>query len=266
MSTKRSGLGWILAIAVVAVMVGNQDSESTSGLSADGSSAGVVAESPSPDRSSTTSSPQPTSSTTEPAESSAAPSPTAAPKPAPAKPAVRTYRVNRVVDGDTIVLTNGAKVRLIGMDAPETGECGYTAARDLLASYVVGKDLTLTPGARDDKDRYGRLLRYVNVGSMDTGLKLIKVGRAIAGYDSRDGYGAHTRERAYIEADAASKNANVCTTAPKATAPAPLVGSTDPRFATCKAAKAAGYGPYYLGKDVEYHWYRDADSDGKVCE
>ena len=40
----------------------------------------------------------------------------------------------------------------------------------------------------------------------------------------------------------------------------------DPRFATCKAAKAAGYGPYYRGKDPEYAWYRDADGDGIVCE
>jgi hypothetical protein len=56
------------------------------------------------------------------------------------------------------------------------------------------------------------------------------------------------------------------TTAPRAAAPAPLVGSTDPRFDTCKAAKAAGYGPYRSGVDPEYDWYRDADSDGIVCE
>lgn len=41
---------------------------------------------------------------------------------------------------------------------------------------------------------------------------------------------------------------------------------TDPRFSTCADAKAAGYGPYYVGKDPEYEWYRDADSDGIVCE
>jgi hypothetical protein len=43
-------------------------------------------------------------------------------------------------------------------------------------------------------------------------------------------------------------------------------GGTDPRFATCKAAMAAGYGPYRRGIDVEYGWYRDADADGVVCE
>jgi len=42
--------------------------------------------------------------------------------------------------------------------------------------------------------------------------------------------------------------------------------STDPRFGTCKEAKARGYGPYYSDFDPEYDWYRDADSDGVVCE
>ena len=40
----------------------------------------------------------------------------------------------------------------------------------------------------------------------------------------------------------------------------------DPRFGTCSAAKAAGFGPYYRGRDGEYSWYRDRDSDGAVCE
>lgn len=43
-------------------------------------------------------------------------------------------------------------------------------------------------------------------------------------------------------------------------------GGLDPRFDTCTAAKAAGYGPYYSGRDPEYSWYRDADRDGIVCE
>lgn len=40
----------------------------------------------------------------------------------------------------------------------------------------------------------------------------------------------------------------------------------DPRYSTCSAAKAAGYGPYRRGVDPEYAWYRDGDSDGIVCE
>lgn len=40
----------------------------------------------------------------------------------------------------------------------------------------------------------------------------------------------------------------------------------DPRFRTCGLAKENGYGPYVLGVDPEYEWYRDGDGDGTVCE
>lgn len=43
-------------------------------------------------------------------------------------------------------------------------------------------------------------------------------------------------------------------------------GGLDPRFDYCYEAKAAGYGPYYRGRDPEYAWYTDGDSDGIVCE
>lgn len=43
-------------------------------------------------------------------------------------------------------------------------------------------------------------------------------------------------------------------------------GNLDPRFSSCKAAISAGYGPYQRGKDSEYAWYRDGDSDGVACE
>ena len=52
----------------------------------------------------------------------------------------------------------------------------------------------------------------------------------------------------------------------KAPAPTKTASATDPQFRTCTDAKAHGYGPYYRGKDPEYDWYRDADSDGIVCE
>jgi len=48
--------------------------------------------------------------------------------------------------------------------------------------------------------------------------------------------------------------------------PPPADDGTDPRFDTCGAAIAAGYGPYHRGQDPEYDWYRDADGDGVVCE
>ncbi len=46
----------------------------------------------------------------------------------------------------------------------------------------------------------------------------------------------------------------------------PAASTLDPRFSTCKEAKAHGYGPYYEGVDPEYGWYWDRDHDGIVCE
>ena len=116
---------------------------------------------------------------------------------AEAKPAAATWAVTKVVDGDTIWVSRAGvshKVRFIGIDTPETGQCGFTEARNALRGIIGGQRVTLTAGAQDDVDRYGRLLRYVDVGGVDAGLRLVKQGYAVARYDSRDGYGAHTRE------------------------------------------------------------------------
>lgn len=121
------------------------------------------------------------------------------------RPAARTFLVTRVIDGDTIELGDGERVRLVGIDTPETGECGYLKARDRLAALVEGRTVTL--GMSDeDRDSYGRLLRYVDVGSTDAGLRLLEAGLAIARYDSRDGYGFHPREPRYIKADRSTAN------------------------------------------------------------
>jgi len=43
-------------------------------------------------------------------------------------------------------------------------------------------------------------------------------------------------------------------------------GKGDPRYTSCSAATADGYGPYSKGRDKEYRWYDDGDGDGTVCE
>jgi endonuclease YncB( thermonuclease family) len=115
---------------------------------------------------------------------------------APASAAVVDY----VVDGDT--------VRLIGIDTPEVGECGYEAATTAL-DQMVGTNVELpNPSSVDDRDGYGRLLRYVRVDGRDTGLVLIRLGLATARYDSLDGYDWHPRQDRYRAADA--KAPDVC--------------------------------------------------------
>ena len=119
-------------------------------------------------------------------------------------PHAHTYLVTRVIDGDTIELGNGSDVRIVGIDTPEVGQCGYDAATNNMARLVLNKQVRLTL-SDEDTDRYGRWLRYVDLGLVDAGLQQIKQGFAIARYDSRDGYGFHVREPRYIAADRASK-------------------------------------------------------------
>ena len=92
-------------------------------------------------------------------------------------PAMTSVIVERVVDGDTVLLTTGERVRLIGIDAPEVGSCGFRAATDLLAGLVEGEAVVLTnPASVQDTDKYSRLLRYINLASTDVGLELIATG------------------------------------------------------------------------------------------
>lgn len=110
----------------------------------------------------------------------------------------------RVIDGDTIVVNiNGVeeKVRLVGIDTPERGECGFAEATQALELLLSLPSLGLVEAGGDDRDRYGRLLRYLDIDGQDPGLELIRAGLAKAAYDSRTGYGKHTREDSYISLD-----------------------------------------------------------------
>ena len=70
--------------------------------------------------------------------------------------------VERVIDGDTFVLASGEQVRLICIDAPELSDNGGENSKEYLESLILNKNVRLE-GDIDDKDAYGRLLRYVYV-------------------------------------------------------------------------------------------------------
>jgi endonuclease YncB( thermonuclease family) len=89
-----------------------------------------------------------------------------------------------VTDGDTFVVRredgNEARVRLLGVNAPEEGECVADDARDGLAGLLDAGDVVLE---RDisDRDRFGRLLRYVFAGDTFVNQELARRGLALAG-------------------------------------------------------------------------------------
>ncbi len=72
------------------------------------------------------------------------------------------YKVVEIIDGDTIKLESGVKVRLIGVDAPEKGECFYEQARQGLKSLLENQPVRLEKDVTN-QDKYGRWLRYVYI-------------------------------------------------------------------------------------------------------
>lgn len=162
-------------------------------------------------------------------------------------------------------LSTGERVRLLGIDTPERGECHFGTASDRMAELVLHREVTLTRDRRDS-DRYGRLLRYVDVDGVDAGLTLIREGLAQSRYDSRDGYGFHAREPDYIAADQAVTT--------RSCDPPPQVhqdsDSCDPNYIPCVPpyppdlnCSDIGVAVQVIGRDV--HGF-DRDGDGWGCE
>ncbi len=88
-----------------------------------------------------------------------------------------TDTVVRVVDGDTFVISSGEKVRLIGVDTPETDEIYYDEATTFLSDMVLGKEVLLE-GDISNWDKYGRLLRYVWIDDVFVNEQLVREGFA----------------------------------------------------------------------------------------
>jgi micrococcal nuclease len=90
--------------------------------------------------------------------------------------------VSKVVDGDTITMSDGEKVRLIQIDTPELAskECyGSQAKVELTKLLSQASEVSLTSDPNlDEVDKYGRLLRYVFIGNTNLNLKLIEIGAA----------------------------------------------------------------------------------------
>ena len=91
------------------------------------------------------------------------------------------FLVTNVVDGDTLDLEDGSRVRLSGINTPETAECYYEEAKEKLADLVLGEEVYLE---RDisDTGNYGRLLRYVYIEDLFVNGFLVKEGYAVV-YD-----------------------------------------------------------------------------------
>lgn len=87
--------------------------------------------------------------------------------------------VARVLDGDTIELTNGRTVRYIGINTPERSQPYYQEATTANRQLVEGKTVRLEFDT-DTFDQYGRSLAYVWVNGVMANLEMVKRGYANA--------------------------------------------------------------------------------------
>ena len=87
--------------------------------------------------------------------------------------------VAAVIDGDTIELESGERVRYLMVDTPETtggkDECFGTEATQFNSDLVLGKEVDLVFD-EECEDRYGRLLAYVSVGGREVNSLIIERG------------------------------------------------------------------------------------------
>jgi len=147
--------------------------------------------------------------------------------------------VARVVDGDTIVVRyhgRDDRVRLIGIDTPEVGQCFATQATSAM-QMLAGRRAVRLLGDRTQarRDRYGRLLAYVVLGDgRDVGRELIRLGAAhVYVYDR-----PFTRLPSYrdIEAGARNRSAGLwggCHAAPPLTTSTTTTPTTIPPAGNC---------------------------------
>jgi len=117
----------------------------------------------------------------------------------------QTAKVRHVSDGDSFILESGERVRMIGVDAPELADRFGRESKDHLMRMIRNKPVTLERDPlNEDRDRHGRLLRFVD--GTDINHKMIADGyaRALLRYPF-----ARERREAYREAETKAKMAGL---------------------------------------------------------
>ena len=129
-----------------------------------------------------------------------------------------------VVDGDTLKVRLGGvteRVRVIGIDTPELrgGECYAQQASSRMQSLVQSKKVRLVRDrTQDDRDRYGRLLRHVQLADGRQVAKLLIAG----GFGEEYTYDrAYAGQAAYRAAESAAREAGKGIWSSGCTAPPP---------------------------------------------
>lgn len=133
-------------------------------------------------------------------------------------PGFEIHKVIEVIDGDTIIIENGELVRYIGIDSPETyhpekpKQCYGDEATQRNKELVQGQFVLLEKD-QENRDKYGRLLRYVHTLFTFVNAQMVKEGFAYSYYYPPDL--KHYKQLAYLEIEAMKNNRGLWGYCPK---------------------------------------------------
>lgn len=95
--------------------------------------------------------------------------------------------VTKIIDGDTIIIEGGERVRFLGVDCDEKGKECYTPAKNYTEASLLGKAVLLESDV-EDLDIYGRKLRYIFLNRENFNTKLVKNGYCVARFEGDTKY------------------------------------------------------------------------------
>lgn len=114
-------------------------------------------------------------------------------------------QVDFVVDGDTVELVGGTRIRLLLVDTPETtqgrNDCYGQEAKAFTAERLTGKTVDLSYDESTCVDRFGRTLAFIKVDGEDLNAELTKQGMSCFLYVQPGGIGRKDEFETY-EAEA----------------------------------------------------------------
>lgn len=104
-------------------------------------------------------------------------------------------KVVNIVDGDTVDLESGVRIRLLLVDTPETtsgkNDCYGQEAKAFTTATLDGQSVSLQYET-ECKDRYGRTLAFVSVNGKEINTSLVEKGLACVLYIAPDGMSRKT--------------------------------------------------------------------------
>jgi endonuclease YncB( thermonuclease family) len=118
----------------------------------------------------------------------------------------QNLNVTKVVDGDTLRLSSGEKVRLLNIDTPERGQYLWKEATERMRELTEGRNITLEKDVTE-KDKYGRLLRYAYASGTMLNLVMVREGFARSYFIAPDD--KHLAEIKEAEEYAKSRNLGI---------------------------------------------------------